>query len=402
MNKAKGMAMDIVFSVAGIAALNGVIQLVVYPYLNRTVGTAEFGKLLYYIAIATVIASSFGTGAGNARMVESTKRETKNGDYNIFLMGVFAVSACVCAVSLIAGKRLSAIDFILFLVFIIAIVLRYYCDVEFKLGLRYKKYFAYYIAVTAGYIIGMFIYNLKKEVFLIPILGEGMAFVFIILFGTLFKKDAFKRTEFFSENIKSMLVLSFSYLVPALVLNSDRIITQLILSDSEVAIFYTASLTGKMIALVTAPLNGVIIGYLSKYKGKFTVKMFLSASGALVIVGIAVLLFCNIASHILIKILYPDIFAFSEPYFFIANTGQVLFFICETLLIFVLRFAPGKYQINTNIIYAAVFLLAVIPSAKISGLNGLAVSMAAVNAAKYILIVLSGIFYLKKQTQKIA
>ena len=57
-------------------------------------------------------------------------------------------------------------------------------------------------------------------------------------------------------------------LIAAVILNADRIILQAVDGGTSVTVFYAATLIGKMVSLISMPLNGVIIGHLSKYNGK--------------------------------------------------------------------------------------------------------------------------------------
>lgn len=74
--------------------------------------------------------------------------------------------------------------------------------------------------------------------------------------------------------MKSVLILSGTELIAAVILNADRIILQAVDGGTSVTVFYAATLIGKMVSLISMPLNGVIIGHLSKYNGKLKKSTF--------------------------------------------------------------------------------------------------------------------------------
>ncbi len=66
-----------------------------------------------------------------------------------------------------------------------------------------------------------------------------------------------------------MISLSAAYLMSDFVSYSDRLLLPLLVvnGDEMTAIFYYATLVGKMVSLLSTPLNGVIAGHLAKYRG---------------------------------------------------------------------------------------------------------------------------------------
>lgn len=389
------IAGDMAYSVGALVCFNGVIQLVIYPYLSKSMGEDVFGIVLVYLSLISIMGTSFGSGANLSRMVVSMKRTDINGDYNIFLMCVCVLSVIV---SVIAGLYMGMgnIWFVASLsILMILSVFRYYGEVNYRQSVNFKGYFVYYILISVGYVIGIALYSLTNSWIFVFVLGEMLAVLYVAARGFIFKRPWFKVTDDFKSNIKSMTVMSFSNLIIAFVLNSDRLFLYNYVGASEVTVFYTASLIGKTIALLTVPLNGVLIGYLAKYKGRFTSKIFGGfILGFLVLGGIATAA-STAVSYLFVKILYPDIFSMAKQYFLIANAGQIFYFVSNTLMIVVLRFAKEKYQLYINIAYAVIFAAVVIPGVKFFGLWGMTISLLAVNLIKYAIVSLTGLVKLR-------
>ena len=94
-SKLKGITGDFIYSMLGLVVMNGVIQLVLYPFLSKQLGADEFGVVLTLISIVPIMGSTFGTAANYSRMVTHMKKQDSNSDYNIFLLGVAVVSVAV-------------------------------------------------------------------------------------------------------------------------------------------------------------------------------------------------------------------------------------------------------------------------------------------------------------------
>ena len=380
---------DLIFSVAAMVALNGCIQFLLYPYLTRQMGAESFGVVIYLLAVISVM-GSFGSGANYSRMVVSAGGEYSNGDYNRFFVIVSLISAAVSATALVALKSFSPAYYAGYTLLMILTVLRYYGDVEFRQTCNFKGYFVYYVLVAAGYCAGVLLYPLTRSWLVSMALGEAAALIFVTIRGRIFTPPLFKKSAAYKENTKSVWQLTAANLVHAAVLNADRILIIFFIGTFEVTVFYAANLIGKTAALLTVPLEGIVISYLNKYEGKLTYKLFAEVSAALAALAVVLTALSALASHILIPILYPEVFDRAKAYFVAANAGQILFFISTVLITFILKISGEKSQLKINIIYLIAFFAVTVPCTAFGGLTGLAAGIAAVNAARFILIAVCG------------
>lgn len=390
-NFIKSFAGDLSYSILALVLLNGIIQLLMYPYLSRQMGADSFGVVLSILSVISIVATSFGTGANYSRMVVSTKQKEIFGDYNIFLIIVCALSLIVSVITAINLSDASVISIISISLLMIFSILRYYGDVNFRLSLNYKGFFLYYAAISLGYILGLLSYGIFGSWCIALLMGEVFATVFVSIKGKIYKKPFFKKSENFKENIKSMLALSSAYFISNIVMNADRILLLMFVGSMEVTVFYTATLIGKVIALLTSPLNGVIVGYLSRYKGEFTKKMMSILTVALLGVGMLVIVMSVLASYVFVGIMYPEVFEQAKGLFLIANAGQIFYFISETYLVVVLRFTKERLQLYINIIYAVVFFTVAIPAVIFEGVYGIAYAILALNIFRFVIIAIVGI-----------
>ena len=397
MNKnfLKRFAADFIYGVVGLVILNGVLVLV-NAYLNRALGDDGQGKVLFYTSIMGLMASAFGCGANYARMKISTEHKTENGDYNWFLLMVTILVCIVSAVAIFVKPDTVGATYPEIVLLIALAVFRYYGDVQYRLDLNYRGFFFYYIIITAGYIVGIVLYQFCHRWVFIFICGELAGLLFVFFKGTIFKRPFWKHSKQFPQNVKMMSSLSTSYLLSDFVSYTDRLMLSLLVSDAAAAHFYIATLVGKMTALLSTPLNGVIIGHLSKYKGKFTKKMFAAVCSILLLLAGVITLGSVIGSHLVVWILYPNTYEEVKSLFILANAGQVFFFLCNTLMVVVLRFASEKYQLFIGIIYAILFFVGVLPVTIHWGIWGCAWGLFLLNVIKFVLICAAGFLAIKQ------
>jgi hypothetical protein len=96
--------------------------------------------------------------------------------------------------------------------------------------------------------------------------------------------------------------------------------------------------------------------------------------------------------------MYPaEVYNAAKEYFFLANAGQILYFISGSLMVVVLRFTDEKYQLIINMTYAVLFALIVIPSVWLYGLWGITFGLLAVNAIRFILVAAVGFLSIRKR-----
>ncbi|MBQ9305302.1 lipopolysaccharide biosynthesis protein [Butyrivibrio sp.] len=387
---------DFIFSVLALVIYNGVLQLLIYPGLESRVGADAFGTVLYLISAVSIMGAGFGTAASYSRMVAKKVRTESNGDYNLFLLIVAGISVLVSFVALMVLGNLEVSLYFQVLLLMIITVYRYYADVEWRMTIRFKDYFIFFGMVSIGYVIGLLIYPVTKSWAATLFIGEALGILYTFFRGSIFRSPYTQLSDSFKDNMKSFWYISASNLLAALILHSDRILLRLVVGGREVTVFYAASLIGKIIAMLTTPLNGVIISYLTNYKIELDKKKFGLISGVLLILTVVGALACTGVSYIFVKIMYPDIFQEATRYFFLANLGQILYFISGSLMVVIMSFSKEKMQLVINSVYGAGFCLIVIPMTMTLGINGIAYGLVIISFLRYLLAAIIGIRKLSK------
>lgn len=410
INKSKlKIAGDFLYNIVGLVLMNGILQLLINPTLNKWMGVDAFGNYQSLLAVVAIIGTTFGVAANYSRLVKHREKKDSNGDYNIFLMMTSLLSIPVAIVTLVIYKSFSVLSLILLVLLSVFTILRYYGEVNFRLNLNYKGVFIYYCCISMGYCLGLVLYRFTKKWEITILVGEIAAFAYVFLVGNIYgntahsdcsesdyNKKAISRSEYFTENLKSFSLLSFTNFISAIAQNSDRIILQIIAGGSSVTVFYISTLLGKVVSLLTTPINGVMIGYLMKYNGKITKKLYSAFIAAIFSLGVVTTFACYLGSVIFVRLFYADVYNSANDYFFLANAGQIFYFISNCAMTMLLRITDEKYQVYMNLIYIVIFFILIIPLTVYNGLTGLTYGILAANIIRFLLISLLGFLKIRE------
>ena len=388
--KKKKAFVDLIWSVMAVCFLHGVLQLAVYPYINRRLGAEMFGDVLYVLAILGIMSPAAGLAANNRRLIDGGKT-TENGDYLLAMLPHVILYSCLFLVLCKSyfsgvGQWLAAILLVVFT------LLRFYGDVGYRMSLNYKGYFVYYLVVSAGYVLGLLLYPLSGSWLLCILLGEALCLLPSAISGIYWP---LKLSPQWKSVGKQTALLSFSYLLSNTVLYLDRLLLQNLVNGNAVSVYYIASLLGKTAALLITPLNSVIIGYLSKYRIRINRRNYLRCGIVSIGAGAIIYLCILLVVPIFTRWFYPDLFDSVMEISSIANLAQILFFIASPLLVIMLTFCDSAWQLAVQIAYAAVFIPACYLGVRIGGVRGFVWGGVASNLFRLLLVLIVG-FVLSK------
>lgn len=367
--------------------MNGVLQLFVYPFLSHRLGAQTMGNVLYVMGLVAIVAPAVGLAANNTRLIERRSCTPENGD---FLLSMLLQTLPLGAVLLWAASPYlhGAADYVLCALLILLTTFRYYADVEYRMTLRYRGYFGYYAAISAGYLVGLGIYAVSGNWILCFLLGEAAALLVSAVGGCVL------RPMTLSAYAKSMnwhvLILSASYLLYNGVLNLDRVLLQNLVSSTAVTVYYVASLLGKTVALLVGPLNGILIGYLTRGTGTVTRRQYGIASFLCMAMGAVCYAAILVVAPVFVHLLYPSIELEVLAIAKVANLSQIFCFSSSLLLTILLTFASQKWQLAIQLIYAVLFFAAGTAAALNAGVTGFVWSGLAVNILRFAMTVVIG------------
>ncbi len=383
--------LNLIYSVGAAGVFNFVIQIIVYPDFKRVLGEDANGVALTVISLVSIIAGACGYAVNCSRILGVEKGYTASSDYNVILLVMGTVGSSIGIVYIYGLGYTSALAMVLFSVLMFVSILRNYSEVEFKINTNFFRYMIYYLLISFGYVVGLFAFRKTGEWMLPLIIGETLAVLFVVIFGKIYRPPLVKTTKNFGKVLSSVWFILLSSLIDNLALHADRILLLAITGDgSLVTVYYAASLTGKIIAMLTQPVNALMISYLVRYKGALTKKLWIiiiaaaSAFGAIGFAG------CFLISPILINILYKGVLDAARPILAPAILGQVLYFVSGMLMMVLLRFKGEKKQLIFNAAYAVEFLSLVAIGTFAGELIGFAYAILFANAIRFIAVVVWG------------
>lgn len=392
----KQVLSDSIMTILGLVIMNITAQFMVYPSINRVLGSAENGTVLYIMGAVNIIAVSCGATANLARIVSSVREKTYNIDPAVWLGTIAVITLPALAGVLYAGT--GSVQFgQLILSWLLAVLTtwRFYVDVEFRLRTNYKGYFVYYLCISAGYALGVFLFRVTKCWQLAFIPGELGGLLYVWKVGSVMQYDGKLDRQRFLRFLRSVISLMVAQLLSNVVFNADRFVLMTMVSAQAVTIYYIASLIGKTITLITTPLNSVIIGYLAKMEKTISRSLFLKISLLGVCLSLLALAVCVLGSHIFSMLFYPQEASLARQYFVMANLAQIIYFATGILTTIMLRYLDEKYQIYLNVSFAVVFVSVTIFATKFGGMHGFTIALVLVNAFRYLLATIIGAAKLK-------
>ena len=385
----KKIAGNTVYTIGAGLLMNGVLQVIVYPLLNRVMGSEPLGNLLFIMGLAAIVTPSIGQALNTSRLVVRRTENVSNGDYNVLLLVYGAIGAMI---ALIIGRNSieGVLGAVAVCVLILLMVFRYYGDVEFRLNLNYRNYFIYYAVMTAGYLLGFGLFFLTGNWYLIFITGEALAILYIVLTGTIFR-DFLRVSGAFRAAAMRGTFLLMSYIVTNLTLNIDRLMLKMLVDNLAVTQYYVVSLIGKTMVLLVAPINTIIISYLTKRKENLNRKQYMMFVGAGLGVSLVFFLGAEIVTPIFLKLLYPDLYDSVRGVITIVNASQILGLLSAYIFIVVLTFTEEKWQMILQVVHLAVILALVYAMTPQGGLHGFSVAVFMANGIRVLLIILFGL-----------
>ena len=280
-----GKLYDLCMSVGAVVVFNMVIQLFIYPCIANRLGNEGFGQVRAMMSLVSITAGSLGVSANYSRMMTESKFHPSNSSYFYILLGGGAVCAALGVVYMTGLGAFSPLAALLFALLVILTAFRYYSDVSFRMKTDFFGYMIFYFAIAAGYAVGVLVYLVTKQWYLAFIAGELAGIIFVAIRGSVYKRALRKPDSSFPKVCKSMSFLLPSNLMENLTLNADGLVLIAFCDEEAVAVFYTASLLGKVIAMLSAPLNSLIISYIVKSGVELNKKFWSIALGAVALLG---------------------------------------------------------------------------------------------------------------------
>lgn len=348
MRKKKIIA-DMLLNIIATALPTIFLQLLILPLLAKQMTSDNYGFLVTILALLNVVPATFGNVLNNIRLLyDSEYRINKvTGDFNILLtIGEIINSVCIVVFIFIYNKSFSPTDIILTICVGFVWLLREYYIVAYRLIINYKSILFSNIIMVIGYGIGYAIFQFCYQWQVIYLCGFFFSLIYIAITSDIWR-EPFKRTFLFELISKESLLLLIAGIFTRIIIYADKLLIYPVLGGTTVAIYYAATIFGKVVSLVLNPVSSVALTYLSKKKAKdnksFNYTLIIGS-----IVCFFGYFFCLIISRPVLKILYPDYVDQAMKYIVYTTGVTVLNALISLINPFIMKFFSMKWQIAIN------------------------------------------------------
>lgn len=379
------------YTIGGALVMNGVLQLLVYPQLNRLMGSEQLGVLLYITGLAAILCPSVGQALNTSRLVVRRDYAVTNGDYNTLLL-LFGGIGCAASLAISRGTIAGPGMAVLVVLLLMTTAFRFYGDVEYRLNLNYRRYFIYYCAVSAGYLLGFGLYFVTGSWFAVFLSGEILALLYLAATGSVFR-EFFRRSASFGVAFARGGFLVFSYLITNLTLNMDRLVLEHLIGSLAVTQYYVTSLIGKTLVLLVAPVNTIIISYLTKREKRLNRRQFVLFAGAGLAVSFVFFLGTEVGTPLFVWLFYgKELYESVRGMVTVVNLSQVLGLLSAYLFIVVLTFTEERWQLILQVVHLAIMSALVLLFTGKHGIMGFAAAVLIANAVRVGMVILLGLW----------
>jgi O-antigen/teichoic acid export membrane protein len=169
-----------------------------------------------------------------------------------------------------------------------------------------------------------------------------------------------------------------------------------------VAVFFAATVIGKMSSFIVSPISGVVLSYISNKKEKITLKLFWLINLGILIFSSIASVFTLIISKFVLVLLYPELYLDASKIILIANFAVILLASCSLTQTIILRYCNINFQITIQTIYGLIYIFGAIVMIRVSDLKGFCIAALLAALFKFFFIFIIGTLSLRDSKQFIA
>ena len=126
----KRLAGDFVYTFSALLTVNLILQVIIYPLINRFYSAEALGDIVYYSGIIYTVSASVGGAISNQKLLLREKYDKTNSDFNTITVGVnIVIFIALFIMSMLSDN--SILNAVLYAVSGCLVFMRYYAEVEF-------------------------------------------------------------------------------------------------------------------------------------------------------------------------------------------------------------------------------------------------------------------------------
>ena len=366
----KKIFFDFIFNLIAFVSYIFFSQIILMPFLNKTLSEAEFANYVIYVSIFSIMTNTFGNELGIARQVDN--RSNIEEKYNNILIKMM-ILVFIASIILLSFFKYSVLTVIMFSLTIILGNIRLYTASYFRINKKFKEILFQNIIYILGAIVGLIIYINCKIIWIPTLIGEICSFIYNI------KKSDLTRVSKSNQKMDKKALKTFKdYSLISFFLNTmtyfDKILIYPILGQNSVNIYYTTTTMSKVTALLINPMQGVILSWIdgeNEDKKNELIKNIFKYAFLLIFIFTIISI---PLTYIAIKILYNKYLAESLEIIVIVCMSLSISMVTTTIKSIILKFTDSKKLLNIYIINICSFITLSIILSKLYKLKGFAIA----------------------------
>lgn len=374
------------------------LQLIAYPFIQRTVGNAEFGHILTIYTILTITSVVMGNTLNNIRLV-NMEYYRENAYYAIFIK-LFCYSVLIESLGLallfywmfhISWQGIFALLIVNFFM-----CLRIYLSVFFRMKLQYNHILFTAVFQFVGILVGIVCFQMIEGWLMIFIISEifALAYTFFALRHVTFsaKKDH-------PSHIKNdYLMLLGTNTLNNFNLYLDRLILLPLINGTAVTFAFLATFVGKMLATFLYPVNNVLLSYVSVNANENKRKQYFLVNTYGIVAIILVTIVSYPATLVIVDLLYHMDPHQLTQYIIIGNIGVLLNVVSTMIQTLNTKHSSITRQAHFITFHTVIYIVLAIVFTHFFELIGFFVITLLANMIKLIILNLIGLKELKRKT----
>ena len=374
LKRNKKIVIDMLLSIVANALPIATLQLVVYPVTAKAIGSERYGLMITIYSIWMVIAYSLGNVLNNIRLINNNYYEEsgQEGDFIILVKRWNLISVIAVVIfTVIYYREGSVLDYFISAIIGICFLLKSYLEVGFRIKLNYVGICITNLLQAIGFLIGCYITYKTGYWQSIFLTGFLMSNVYLTVKTGLLGENT-QKTKIFSKVNAEVNELTFATVVGCLADYADKLILYPLMGGHVVSIYYTATILGKIIGMLTGPINAVVLSYISKWQDSrknFLYRVLFVAT----IVAVIGYFLTLLVSRPVLTILFPQWVDEVMQYIPVTTIAVCISIVITMIQPFVLKFCDIKWQILISAVGLITYFCASLLLWRLFGLRGFCV-----------------------------
>ncbi|WP_079528155.1 lipopolysaccharide biosynthesis protein [Halobacillus hunanensis] len=389
---------DIILNIISSGIVAVLLQFLVYPLLSKNSSANNFGEILVMMGAINIIAVFLGNSLNNIRLIFEKEYYEENviGDFSVILIiaGIFNVLLISVTTALLWSDQPLLGDLLLISISVLT-MLRAYLSVSYRIKLDYIKILQHNLIYGAGLSLGAVVLQFSDAWQLVFFIGETFSILFLVI-TTEILREPLKITHKFKNTIKQYIFLSISNLIKNTLLYIDRLIIFPILGGAQVAVFFAATVIGKMSIFILNPISSVMLSYISNKNRKMTLKEFCIVNVTVLFFSMFTTFFTLIVSKYVLNLLYADLYVEASSLLLTANSGVILLASSSITQAIVLKYSSTYLQVVIQLVHGIFYIGGGLLMITDYGLKGFCIALLLSAVTKFLLIFGVGVVTLKK------